>query len=363
MRSFESPCIAFTNICNQNWIAGCHYLKNLSIALKSLDQPPRLVLVNMDDTPDDSYRTLLPYIDDVLHFPPPRSWTVRARYALQRRVGIKLGGINPMQYLLENSGVNVVFSTKSLGDDFTLPLLIWIPDFQHLHLPQFFTEADRNRRTVRQEAWAQIASRVVLSSNAAFDDLKESMPKQADKARIVHFVAHVNEDGTVQNPAAIANQYHLPERFIYLPNQFWQHKNHMLAIDALALLQDQESPITIVCTGNTYDDRSPTYFNSLLTRIAEVGVHDRIRILGMIPQEHIQPLIRQSIAVLNPSLFEGWSTTVEETKSIGKPILLSDIAVHREQNPPNAIYFDPYKPQALADAMSKQAQTIVHIGN
>lgn len=33
---------------------------------------------------------------------------------------------------------------------------------------------------------------------------------------------------------------------------------------------------------------------------------------------------------VNPSFYEGWSTTVEEAKSIGVPLLLSDIPVHRE---------------------------------
>jgi hypothetical protein len=42
---------------------------------------------------------------------------------------------------------------------------------------------------------------------------------------------------------------------------------------------------------------------------------------------------------VNPSRFEGWSTTVEEAKSLGKRVLVSDIAVHREQAPARASYF------------------------
>jgi hypothetical protein len=61
--------------------------------------------------------------------------------------------------------------------------------------------------------------------------------------------------------------------------------------------------------------------------------------------------MRQSLAVIQPSLFEGWSTVVEEVKSLGKTILLSDLPVHREQNPPSAEYFNPMDAVSLAEKM------------
>ena len=58
------------------------------------------------------------------------------------------------------------------------------------------------------------------------------------------------------------------------------------------------------------------------------------------------------MAVLNPSRFEGWSSTVEEAKSIGKPVILFRIGVHIEQNPPNGRYFDPDDAEGLASIMA-----------
>ncbi|NIO41379.1 MAG: glycosyltransferase [Burkholderiales bacterium] len=62
-------------------------------------------------------------------------------------------------------------------------------------------------------------------------------------------------------------------------------------------------------------------------------------------------LMRGSIAVVNPSLFEGWSTTVEEAKAIGAPLVLSDIAVHREQAGGDAVYFEPHSATQAAAAL------------
>lgn len=69
----------------------------------------------------------------------------------------------------------------------------------------------------------------------------------------------------------------------------------------------------------------------------------------MIPLPHVYALLRASTALINPSRFEGWSTTVEEAKSFGVPMILSDIDVHREQSSGAARYFGIDDPVLLAD--------------
>ncbi len=58
-----------------------------------------------------------------------------------------------------------------------------------------------------------------------------------------------------------------------------------------------------------------------------------------------------SVAVLNPSLFEGWSTTVEEARALQVPMVLSDLPVHKEQAEGIARFFDRTSAPALADAL------------
>jgi glycosyltransferase involved in cell wall biosynthesis len=61
--------------------------------------------------------------------------------------------------------------------------------------------------------------------------------------------------------------------------------------------------------------------------------------------------MHHAVAFINPSRFEGWSTSVEEAKSMGKQIVLSDIPVHREQAPSRGFFFADNDPRALADSM------------
>ena len=78
--------------------------------------------------------------------------------------------------------------------------------------------------------------------------------------------------------------------------------------------------------------------------------------LGQIPFEHLGGLLRDAIALINPSKFEGWSTSVEEAKSAGKHVILSDIPVHKEQAPERGSYFSPDDPEQLAQLMADATQ-------
>jgi glycosyltransferase involved in cell wall biosynthesis len=107
----------------------------------------------------------------------------------------------------------------------------------------------------------------------------------------------------------------------------------------------------VLATGAREDGRKAGHFESLMGYARECGVLDSFRVLGIIPYPDLATLMRSAVALINPSLFEGWSTSVEESKSMGKRIVLSDIPVHREQNPESGIYFSPLNADALADAL------------
>lgn len=348
--------IAFANMSSTHWIAGAHYLKNLWVALRSLDggYRPEIVLLVSHQAQPDSYSDLKPLIDQLLFWPPrplqSDLWQ-RLMIGILRRVGVWLGPPpSPASDLLKHR-VDCIFVSTHFGPRFSVPLLTWIPDFQHLHLPEMFSPKEIQDRSKSFSRIADDAERVILSSQSALHDFERFAPQATHKARVLSFVSQVPADTYHSDPAQVCDYYHLPRRFIYLPNQFWKHKNHEVVIQALALAKAHHPEITVVCTGSTSEHRAPLYFSKLLATISYLGLRNNLILLGFVPHAHIFQLMRQSLAVLQPSLFEGWSTTVEETKSVGKSIILSNIPVHREQDPPQAVFFDPHDPEALANCL------------
>jgi hypothetical protein len=69
-------------------------------------------------------------------------------------------------------------------------------------------------------------------------------------------------------------------------------------------------------------------------------------------------LIKYSIAAIQPSLFEGWNTTVEDCKTIGKHIILSNLPVHVEQIDKNVTFFDPLDENSLAGVLLSDIKAI-----
>jgi hypothetical protein len=83
----------------------------------------------------------------------------------------------------------------------------------------------------------------------------------------------------------------------------------------------------------------------------------------VVPYLDLLALMRHAVCVINPSLFEGWSSTVEESKALSKHILLSNISVHREQNPASSDYFAVDDVGALVEIIWRRWQEYAGASN
>jgi glycosyltransferase involved in cell wall biosynthesis len=217
--------------------------------------------------------------------------------------------------------------------------IAWIPDLQHCFLPEFFSRLARTARDNSFPALLRDPNRhVVLSSRCALDDAVRAYGPPMAKTHILHF-ATVPLPSWFQNPTPIVAKYNLPPNYFIICNQFWIHKDHMTAFRAIARLKSEGLRVDLVCTGPTQDNRHPEFFPRLESQIRELGIEKQVHILGMIPRADQICLIRASKAVLQPSQFEGWSTVIEDARSVGKPVIASDFPVHIEQDAPGSSFF------------------------
>jgi glycosyltransferase involved in cell wall biosynthesis len=254
--------------------------------------------------------------------------------------------------IYRNHGIQVVFeSARYHGWRFPLPTIAWLPDFQHRRLPGIFSVGDWLRREIGFRAQIASARAIMLSSVSSRVECGKYYPGSSERSRVVPFAAELPPEAQSLSIAEVTRKYDLPVEFFYLPNQFWMHKNHQVIIDALKVLQGRGVGAAVAASGTLADYRHPELLQRLESRVAELGLGRQFRFLGLIPREDVYALMRGAVAVVNPSLSEGWSTNVEEARSLGVPMVLSDIAVHREQAAGCAVFFDPHSPAAAADAL------------
>ncbi|MDL2279863.1 glycosyltransferase family 4 protein [Desulfovibrio sp. OttesenSCG-928-G11] len=328
------------------WTGGVNYFINLASALLSL--PERRV----EPVVLDSGYPLPPPLNT---FPilPKRIYKYANPASFLRHLWSKIPGPkkNTLGQILADNAVDLYSHGKPLGPDYAVPSLSWIPDFQHIHLPSLFSEEEIQSRNKIFSDFARHARGILLSSECAARDFARLYPAAVNKCHTLPFVACMAA-GLLPEKSEIFTRYGLDEEFFLLPNQVWVHKNHRLVAAALRILRSRGPCPLVVCTGATTDYRNPDFFNELSAFTRQCGLEDRMRFLGSIPFSHVNLLMRESIAIINPSLFEGWSTTVEEAKSLGKAILLSDLPVHREQAPERGRFFDVEDAEGLAALMS-----------
>jgi glycosyltransferase involved in cell wall biosynthesis len=342
--------VGFMLIGGKNWTGGYNYLINLFrvLADEASDRIEPVLFVGNDVSESE----IDPFVaagaraverDACFDSAHRQSLLVRS---------LVFGRVPRVEQALRRQRIDVVFEAATfLGWQSATPSIAWIPDLQHRVLPHLFSRMARARREIGFRI--QIASRrsIMCSSEDTRAHIEQLYPVARENLHAVRFAVRPGPPIDEAAARAVADKYGLPARYFFMPNQFWAHKNHRLVLEALRRLSKDGRAVTVMATGLQYDPRNSTHVPSLLGNIAASGLGDRFITPGLVPYEDLRALMQACTAMLNPSLFEGWSTTVEEAKACGVPMLLSDLPVHREQAEGQAIFFDRYSPAALAEAL------------
>lgn len=345
------------NVCeDERWMGGMVYMENLLRLLSYLPETQRpAVHLNIAAGGHSDYTKRLvtyPVVSGFNFMPAPVEGNPTARPALIGKIRRRLGRYKRM------------ISPKPPWPDITFPVfqqtaddkssMYWIPDFQHKHLPHLFTEFEFEYRERTFKGVSQARGILLVSSHSALDDFKTFYPRARIQPRVWSFCSNLTlEPGRHNIDPTI--EYDLPPKYFYLPNQFWKHKDHMTVFQSLVLLRDQGINPFVVCTGFQDDYRDPEYFPSILKYLADNGLNGQVRLLGVVPRDHQVEVFRHATAVLQPSLFEGWSTVIEDAKAVGRPIVASDLPVHLEQleGMPNIWFHKRSVPQDLARVLAE----------
>jgi glycosyltransferase involved in cell wall biosynthesis len=345
--------VAFPYISRSLWAGGYNYQSNLFVALARYcpAEIAPVVFAGMNDgSVELAALARIPGVDVV----QSRAFD-RRLLSLVTALAVGLDQAAATEFRAKH--IDLVFeNARFFGWRLPFPAIAWLPDFQHRQLPHLFSSSARWRRDLGFRIQIASGRPILLSSESAFRDFKKFYPGSASKVSVVRFATQPAPDLLTTNPSNVIKEYGLPPKYFYLPNQFWRHKNHQVVVDALAILKGRGFEAVVAATGSTQDPREPGYFKSIMTQVAALGLEANFRYLGMVPTDHVYALMRTSMALINPSRFEGWSTTVEEAKSFGVPMILSDIDVHREQTDGASRYFGVDDPGTLADHLSDASQ-------
>ncbi|MGB3613453.1 MAG: glycosyltransferase family 1 protein [Elainellaceae cyanobacterium] len=93
------------------------------------------------------------------------------------------------------------------------------------------------------------------------------------------------------------------------------------------------------------------YTPQLRDQATEYGLSDRVRFLDYVPYAQLPVLINQAIAVVFPSLWEGFGLPVLEAMACGTPVITSNLSSLPEVAGDAGLLVDPYSVAAISGAM------------
>lgn len=317
---------------SDGWAGGFYYSLNVIKAFNVLpDKEKPILYIFYYNT--ESISTLNEIGYEYIHYLPVYKKLNLAKRTVNRIVHslIKSTFFPPGKY--KTKLVDFIFPYNYLGDYLSLRNLnkvYWIPDFQHLYYPDNFSKEQLEKRNKCIEELSKKTDSLVLSSQSAYNDYKKFYPAHKNKVFVVPFASTLPDISTL-NWAEISAKFQIKKPYFFCPNQFWKHKNHIVVLKALRILKQKEIDCLVIFSGKDDGKNEKEYVESLKKYVNENHLEDTCMFLGFIDRKEQLLIMKQALAVIQPSLFEGWSTVIEDAKALNQFIIASDLDVHKEQ--------------------------------
>lgn len=136
----------------------------------------------------------------------------------------------------------------------------------------------------------------------------------------------------------------LRDPYILSVGSLYPHKNVGLILEALRDFSDLK--LAIVGSRNVFQDK-------FKRRVKELGLTKQVEFLGFIDDAELGSIYQYSLALVQPSLSEGFGLTGLEAMMQKTRVLASDINVFREVYGDHALFFDPHSATSLSNKIKQ----------
>ena len=194
------------------------------------------------------------------------------------------------------------------------------------------------------------ASYVVTGTETGKNQLVRMLGVHESKVRVIPFPAP-------RLPPAAASYSPATDRFILYPARFWPHKNHVVILEALALLRDQGRDLRSVFTGA--DGGMLRYVMDYAERL---GVRDLVDWRGQVSDAELAALYSTAWALVYASAVGPDNLPPLEAMALGCPVIAADAPGAREQYGEAALFFPPTDEHALVARLTALGDDGVRAG-
>ncbi|WP_435124011.1 glycosyltransferase family 4 protein [Halobaculum sp. D14] len=229
--------------------------------------------------------------------------------------------------------------------------LMAIHDLQHRINPQFPEVSAGGEYRHREYLFgrgSEHAAGILADSETGKQDVVRFYDVDESAVHVLPFVPpDYLDDAGNEVDDDLAEQ--LPDEYLFYPAQYWEHKNHVRLLEAVATLRDErgiETPLVLVGgEKNAYED--------VQSAIDQNDLGDLVHQLGYVENEAMYTLYTQATALVMPTFFGPTNIPVLEAFKLGCPVITSDVHGIPEQVGDAGLLVDPESATDIADAVER----------
>ena len=226
--------------------------------------------------------------------------------------------------------------------------LATIHDLIYLRFPELHGESFYRDSSERLKKICERADLIVAVSDNTREDICDFTRIPPERIRVVPDGVHERfrpaEQGDREH---VLLRYNLPNAFLLYIGAATPHKNLDRLIEAFKILVDSGlTNYSLVFAGNLRWG-----YDHVMTKARELGIWDKTRFLGYVPDPHLPALYSAATLFVFPSLYEGFGMPILEAMASGTVVACSDIKVFREVAGEAALFFDPERPEEISSTV------------
>jgi glycosyltransferase involved in cell wall biosynthesis len=224
-----------------------------------------------------------------------------------------------------------------------------IHDLMHRYesrFPEVSSWGKYARRELHYRKLCKWTSALLVDSQVGKQQVIDSYKASAERIYVLPFVAPGYICAQGQTNTTFEAKYKLPEKFIFYPAQFWQHKNHARLIRAVASLTKDIPDLALVLIGSRKNN-----YAAVRRLVDELKIVDRVHFLDYVPNSDIATFYQRARAMIMPTFFGPTNIPPLEAFATGCPAAVSNIYGMAEQVGDAALLFDPESVPEIAQAI------------
>lgn len=310
------------------------YIRNLLLALARLDQENQYTLYFSVPEAAAAWRSR--FANFAVQLLPPPTPLVRVPLALA--------------YELRRRPVDVLHVQYTAPPFCPVPIVTTIHDLAFEHLPETFTRRGKTQLRLTVRRTARRAAHILTVSEYSRQDISHTYRLSPDKITVTHngCETQFTAASTAQETTALKQKFGITKDYLLAVGSLQPRKNLVRLLRAYARLRAEqpEFQLQLVLVG-----RRLWLYEEILREIKQQKIAADVIVTDYVADEDLPALYRAAVALVYPSLFEGFGLPPLEAMACGTPVITSNTSSLPEVVGPAALLVDPYDEAALAQAL------------